>query len=353
VEGKDSDAVDIVASSPVEQGPMPAVCLTFTVIGARGFRNSDWMPGQGKPDCYVVVKSKDKEIVTTQVVTDSMDPVWKEEYEYEEWEAGAELEFHLYDKDVIGSDYLGKAIIEYNRFEEGFHGDLQLEETDTDGQNEKYRAYLRVKIKPPGKFYPRGPLHSYDLTLSLGDAKSYALDVDTQDRKTLFIVGVGEGPASEYNSQATAELQLVRGDFIIEANGAFGNSVDLLQRFKDDNEIAIKIRRAQDATLIMERKSVTNEDGTEGSLQPLGIVCPDHPKGEGLVILELNEGLFMDWNEMQTDNPASQVYVGDRITRVGNVSGSAENIEKAIQEVSGKFQLGLVRAAPELFEEEA
>jgi C-terminal processing protease CtpA/Prc len=94
-----------------------------------------------------------------------------------------------------------------------------------------------------------------------------------------------------------------------------------------------------------------NEDGTEGDLQALGIEWPETPQGHGLVVTAVNEGLFADWNESQTEDPVAKVQVGDRIMRVGGAMGGALAVSKAIQKVSGKFQLTLVRAAPELFDE--
>jgi len=326
---------------------LPAQKLTFTIIGARGFRNSKWLPSLGQPHCYVVVLSKGQQVCNTNVAVDFMEPRWNEEFCYETWQEGDDLEFRLYD---TGSDFLGKATILHDSFRHGFNGDLQLEATDKDDTSEKRCAVLHVKIKPPGTFYPPGPLPEFEVTLTKGKAKTFGIDVDMQDARTLFITGIIEGPITAHNRQAKPEHQLVRGDFIIEANGAAGDPTKMLDRFKEDRTIVAKIRRAIDMTLILERKMARSEDGTEGCLQPLGIIWPRPLNGRSLVVLEINAGLFADWNESQAEVPASKVQVGDRIMRVGSTSGSAEKIAKAIQEVSGKFQLALVRA-PRLFHE--
>jgi len=319
------------------------MCLTFTVISARGFRNFGWLPGLGKPDCYVVVSSNNQAVCKTKVVVDSMEPRWDEEFEYQRWREGDGLEFHLYDKDLVGFDYHGKATIEHDSFRDGFNGDLQLQ----GGTHQKPRAFIHVKIKPPGKVYPPYPpglLEEYEVTLRKGRAK-IGLNVDTQDTKTLFITGISEGAAAEHNREAKPENQLVKGDFIIEANGVAGNAKSMLDRFVADNTIVARVRRALDVTLILERNQVPAKDGTEGDLQPLGITWPVPLHGAALVVLEINDGLFKDWNDSQTDeDPASKVRIGDRITRVGTISGSALILAKAIQEASGKFQLALVRA---------
>merc|ERR1712129_662167 len=153
------------------------------------------------------------------------------------------------------------------------------------------------------------------------------------------------------NQQVAPELQVIMGDFIVEANGVSGDAIGLLHKFRDD-AVLVKVRRGIDVPLILDRKKVTNEDGTEGDLQPLGIEWPERLKGRGLVITAINEGLFADWNESQTEDSVAKIQVGDRIMRVGSTVGSAKNISKAMQEVSSKFQLSLVRTAPELFDDE-
>merc|ERR1712129_616387 len=152
------------------------------------------------------------------------------------------------------------------------------------------------------------------------------------------------------NQQVAPELQVIMGDFIVEANGVSGDAIGLLHKFRDD-AVLVKVRRGIDVPLILDRKKVTNEDGTEGDLQPLGIEWPERLKGRGLVVAAINEGLFADWNKSQID-PVAKVQVGDRIMHVGSTTGSAKQISKAIQEVNGIFQLSLVRTAPELLDDE-
>jgi len=194
-------------------------------------------------------------------------------------------------------------------------------------------------------------LEEYEVTLKRGKNLPYGLNVDTQDTKTLYITSLAEdGPAITYNQQAEPEFQLAMGDFIVEANGASGDTKAILDRFTNDDTVVVKVRRGIDITLMLDRNKVTKEDGTEGDLQPLGMEWPEHPTGEGLVVMAINEGFIADWNDSAAD-PVSKVQVGDRIIRVGNNTGGALNVAKAIKEVSGKFQLSLVRAAPVLEDE--
>jgi len=327
---------------------VPAEFLTFTVVGARGFRNSDWLPGLGKPDCYVVVTSwvpgtGSKELCMTNVIQDSMEPRWNFEFVDETWKEGGELEFRLYDKDLIGSDFLGKVTIRGDSFQDGFNGEVQLEEADKDGTDENRAAFLHLKIKPPGKVYPPGSPAEFEVNLTKSVAEPYGLTIDTQDLKTLFVTGIEEGAAAAYNQQAQPEHRIVQGDFIVEINGVAGHPGNMLRKLKEDDSMVAKVRHAIDMTLVLER----NDD-----LQPLGITWPEPLKGKNLVVLEINEGLFADWNASQPEDATSKIQVGDRIMRVGATSGSALDLAKAIQEVKGKFQVALLRA-PKLFQEES
>mmetsp|Transcript_36571 Transcript_36571/g.72312 ORF Transcript_36571/g.72312 Transcript_36571/m.72312 type:complete len:364 (+) Transcript_36571:42-1133(+) len=344
VPGGSGESADAVASAthsdiPGEQMQEAVEVMTFTIVGARGFRNSDWAPGLGKPDSYVVVTSNGKELAETNVLGDSMEPLWKEEFAVENWEDGADLEFGLYDKDLIGSDLLGKTIVKYDRFKDGFNGDLQLEATG----GKKYRAFLRVKIKPPNKVYPPGPSPEYSVTLKKGEFNSYGLDVDSQDPKTLYITSIAEkGPAAVWNQQATPENQLVRGDFIVEANGARADAKAITEHLKQAHDIVMKVRRGIDVTMVLE---------ANGSMLDWGIEMPEPPKGDGVLVLAVNEpGLIADWNA-STEDPVTKVQVGDRILRVGKNNG-AQKVAKAMKEARGKFQVHLVRVAPEVFDRE-
>jgi len=130
-----------------------------------------------------------------------------------------------------------------------------------------------------------------------------------------------------------------------------GSARGMLCKLRDDNTVTIKVRRGIETTLFLDRKSVSDDDGhLLSGFQPLGIEWPEDPQGSGLVVRAVNEGLFADWNESQTENPTAMVRVGDRIIRVDNTTDGAVTISKAIQEVSHKFQLSLVRPAPESFD---
>lgn len=200
-------------------------------------------------------------------------------------------------------------------------------------------------IEPSELIYHPRPAE-YEVTLKRGADKSYGLYADTHDTMTLYITNLADdGPAMAYNQQVEPELQLARGDFIVEANGVSGDAVAILDKLTNDDRVVLKVRRRIEVTLILDRKKVTNEDGTEGDLQPLGMEWSEHPKAEGLVVMAVNRGLIADWNDLILD-PTSKVHVGDCIVGVGSNKGGALNVAKALEEVTGTFQLSLVRAAP-------
>eukprot|EP00419_Tripos_fusus_P054324 CAMPEP_0172806742 /NCGR_PEP_ID=MMETSP1075-20121228/6545_1 /TAXON_ID=2916 /ORGANISM="Ceratium fusus, Strain PA161109" /LENGTH=140 /DNA_ID=CAMNT_0013645581 /DNA_START=62 /DNA_END=480 /DNA_ORIENTATION=+ len=126
-------------------------------------------------------------------------------------------------------------------------------------------------IEPSELIYHPRPAE-YEVTLKRGADKSYGLYADTHDTMTLYITNLADdGPAMAYNQQVEPELQLARGDFIVEANGVSGDAVAILDKFTNDDRVVLKVRRRIEVTLILDRKKVTNEDGTEGDLQPLGV----------------------------------------------------------------------------------
>jgi hypothetical protein len=55
-----------VACAQEDQEPSepPQPKLIFTVVAPRGTRNSSWLPGPGKPDCYCVIESGGKDLFT-------------------------------------------------------------------------------------------------------------------------------------------------------------------------------------------------------------------------------------------------------------------------------------------------
>jgi len=303
--------------------------LTLTIISARGLRNADWLPGYGKSDCYVVVKSKDTELYKTQVIKDSLEPVWMEEVKINDWEDGAALEFHLFDKDLVSSDFLGKVVLEASNFEEkGFNDDIKIEPA---GKAAK-ESFLKLKIKVKGKEPPPPPLSEFKVTIEKGGASSYSLDLDVQDDIRLLITEIRNGPCKKFNDNAQrGEPQLQKLDFIMSVNGVSGAVQDMLSQFRSEPKVELEVKRGTGYTVLVENK----ED------KPLGLEFPKKPIGDFLAITGISEGAVMDFNE--TAKQERKICVGDRIVSVGGERAKAVELQKKLEKPGAALQLLLLR----------
>jgi len=336
-ESKETKPVEQVATSeepaaaagqPEEEAKGEAK-LTVTIIGARGLRNADWMPGSGKSDCYVVVKSKDQELYKTQVIKDSLEPVWMEEVKINDWEDGAALEFHLFDKDLVSSDFLGKVVLEASNFaEKGFNDDIKVEPTGKATTD----AFLKLKIKVQGKELPPTPSPEFKVTIEKGENPSYGMDLDFQDGSRLVITEVKDGPCKKFNENAQpGEPQLQKLDFIMSVNGVSGAVQDMLSQFRSEPKVELEVKRGTGYTVLVENK----ED------KPLGLEFPKKPIGDFLAITGISEGAVMDFNE--TAKQERKICVGDRIVSVGGERAKAVELQKKLEKPGAALQLLLLR----------
>mmetsp|Transcript_18737 Transcript_18737/g.58894 ORF Transcript_18737/g.58894 Transcript_18737/m.58894 type:complete len:826 (+) Transcript_18737:49-2526(+) len=123
--------------------------LRVLVIGARGLRNADWLPGAGKSDVYCVcsIVGKSHATSTTATCDDTLTPVWNHDFELAHYQIGDSLKFDLMDSDVScikKDDHLGTALLPSSSFyPHGFDGELRLSDSG-DG----VQAYLKVHIPP-------------------------------------------------------------------------------------------------------------------------------------------------------------------------------------------------------------
>jgi len=305
--------------------------VVVTIVGARGVRDSDWLPGAGKPDCYVEVKSKGKLLFTTKVIPNSCEPVWMEEKELEEeLEEGAALEFFVYDKDLIGSDFLGKAALEPSEFSSGgFNKELELKEAKKQG------AYLKVKVKVPGKDLPEGLAPEYTVTVEkANDKDSFGLRLDKQDPKRLFVMGLMSGPFDRYNKEKGPEEQVKVNDFLVAVNSAT-DSASMLQEFGSTKKATCKFKRGVPVSVVFDRG-----DGSE----PLGLKFPVKPGAMTTVLIQSVEGgAAAKHNENAKAH--EKFEPGDRLLAVGSAEGKAEQIMKAIEKAKGQVQLIILKPA--------
>jgi len=329
-----SEEPPVAASQPEEEAKDDPK-LTVTIMSARGLRNADWMPGTGKSDCYVVVKSKEKELYKTQVIKDSLEPVWMEEVKINDWEDGAALEFHLFDKDLVSSDFLGKVVLEASNFaEKGFNDDIKVEPAGKAAAD----AFLKLKIQVQGKELPPTPSPEFKITIDKGGEPSYGLDLDFQDGFRLMVTEVKDGPCKKFNENAQpGEPQLQKLDFIMSVNGVAGappNTVkDMLSQFKNEPKVELEVKRGTGYTVLVENK----ED------KPLGLEFPKKPIGDFLAITGISEGAVMDFNK--TAKEERKISVGDRIMSVGGQRAKAAGLKQRLETPGPALQLLLVRPA--------
>jgi len=320
------------AQEPEPQPQEAEPKLLITIVGAQGLRNSDWMPGTGgKPDCFCELKSGGELLHTTAVLTDVLEPVWREECVVAEIADGAALEFGVYDKDFVGSDFLGKAVLEAKDYAaEGFNGELKLADPKAP------QAYIRVKVKVAGKELPPGPPPEFTVTAEKPTKDgSYGLALDYQDGKTLHVYGVKEGVFSAYNASVKPSMQVKVDDYIVSVNGEADVSANMLQQFRDQQKVECVVRRSIKTTILFAR-------GDAGS--PLGLEFPEKPQDSYLVVKAIAaEGAAAASNANAKEQ--DKLLAGDRIAAVGGKKGNSAEMKALLEKASGKVQLNIVRQA--------
>lgn len=112
-----------------------------TIMGARGLRNADFI-GKSDPYCVCDIPGKPDASVTTEVISNNLNPEWNHEAEIKGYRIEDALTFTVKDKDHLKSDdLLGMATLTCEQFiEAGFEGELQLSNA---GSTE---AFLKIKI---------------------------------------------------------------------------------------------------------------------------------------------------------------------------------------------------------------
>jgi len=119
--------------------------LMIGIMGARGLRAADWLPSAGGSDPYCECEINGKTRLRTEVVNDSLNPVWNHEAAVRDYKVGDRLVFRVFDKDFEKqADLLGTATLTPEQFlPHGFDGELPLNEA---GKNIK--AFLKLRVKP-------------------------------------------------------------------------------------------------------------------------------------------------------------------------------------------------------------
>jgi len=301
--------------------------MTITIIGARGIRNSDWLPGSGKPDCYCVAKKAGKILHKTETITDSLAPQWSEEFDVFDYN-GEEFEFNVWDSDVIGEEFLGKVVLKPEQFmENGLNGDYEMEEAGTN-----IRAYLGLKIKLPSKLYPSRQGGELEVTIEKGETNAYGIELDDQDKVNLYVCKVNEGAIQKHNDSVKATMKVMQSDFITSVNGVKGDAEEMLKQFKEA-KVTIKLRRAVDLVAILEKEHATSK---------LGVIVPKPCRVDALVILNIEDGILKAYNDKCTKE-SDKIIPRDRIVSVKGEVGLADQLKSKLMGMTGKFQVGIQR----------
>jgi len=341
-EQKNTLPAEVVKDEAVKEEPPPppepevkGPKFVFMIVGARGIRNTDWLPGLGKPDCYCEVKSGGQLIHTTRIINDTMVPRWAEEFNVDDLNDNENLEFKVYDKDVVGSDYLGKVVLQPDAFaEKGCCQDFEMLEA---GKNIK--AYLGLKMKTRGQEeYPAGPPSSFEVEVEKGEeAKEYGLEIDSQDMKNLQIAQVDQGCFKAYNEKADSSVQVVISDFIVSVNGVEG-SADMVKQFANP-KVKVKLVRALNTAVLLENNDKKKKHGLK---------FPTKMKNDVLVVLEIGDGYIKEYNDTcaREQRASEMVLPYDRIVSVKDEVGRALSLKSALEKASGKFQIGIQRPCP-------
>lgn len=312
----------------------PKPLFTIMIVGARGFRNTDWLPGTGKPDCYCQVHFKDEVIYTTKTIDDTMMPRWFEEFPVMNMQDVAKITFKVWDKDVIGSDFLGAVEFEPEKYmENGCNQDFSMNSPGTTG------AYLGLKMKLQGQTeYPDGPPSFFDVSVERSpDATEYGLEIDSQDNKYLQIYEVDAGAFKKYNENCQSpHLHVMKSDFIQSVNDRTGSAAELMAQFKEP-KVKVGILRAVELQVIVE-----NED----KKLKHGLTFPAKMKNDVLVVMDIDENGFIKKYNDSCTQASQKIRQYDRIVSVKGQVGKAASLKRLLENTTGKFQIGIQRPCP-------
>jgi len=304
----------------------PGRKMTVMIVGAKGIRNSDWLPGLGKPDCYCTASVAGNQLYKTKTIDNSMAPEWSEEFDVELGEE-QQLEFSVYDSDLIGADFLGKVSVKSQQImEAGLNNDFFMEDAGTN-----IKAYLGLKIKLQGKEYPEKP-DELEVTLEKGEATDYGMMLDDQDKLNLQVCEIYDGVLQKYNDSAKDDMKVKVSDFIVGVNGVRGDPLEMLSQF-GEAKVTLHLRRAKSFTAIIEKQD---------NATSLGCEVPRPLMKNALVILKVGDGLLKAYND-NCKNEAEKIMNFDRIVSVKGETGSAEQLRSKLMDTSGKFQIGIQR----------
>lgn len=300
----------------------------LTLVGAKGFRDSAWMPGIGKPDCYMEVKKGEETLFSTKAISNIPEPVWNESFETNDINDGDNITFVLLEKeaDASSGDVIAQATVSETTFREGFNGEVKLSGEQT---------LMKLLVKPAEKEVPPGPPTSFTMSVEkTSKDQSFGLDLDTQDEKVLYVLQVKPGPFLDYNNTAKPEVQLTTSGVIVSVNGKSASIEQMLEQFRGEMKVECQVKKSVLCSLVFERGDLST---------PHGLVVPEKPQGDFLLVKGVSEGAAEAHNA--NAGPHDRLYPGDRIVCVGNFRGMATKLLEQLDNKSGKVHIIIMRAA--------
>lgn len=292
------------------------------VASARGLRNADWFGGSS--DAYCSFGPSGHTHAKTQVVNDSLEPVWNHEGVVAVAK-GESIEFNVWDQDAgKPDDLLGKATLTAYDVEHGFNGDLLLS-TDMP-------AYITVKVKGPGQEYPKTAPSDFIAKIEKADTNGFGLELDGINPKVARINHLKpDGLVDHYNKTAHADQQIRVGDFLHAVNDESMKFDDMIAEMGKMRMHELKIARPLMFTILVKK-------GPERSIN--ATITYGTPAVRSLFIQSITEGPLTQWNTAHKDK---EVKASDYIVSVNGFSGSAEQMLEKLKEAQN---LNLVISRP-------
>jgi len=339
------DFDDVNMEAAMDLGPT----FMVKVVGARNVRGPDWFPGVCKSNCFCVVTSlqRGEVLFKTKISQNEVEPCWKEEFRLNETlHANGGLEFAIWhsmynvDLDITlpeGTEerLVGMARLVTSRFSlAGFNGELELEHCGKDVTD----ARVHVMIGLVGQPYPPPPPPEFRITIEKPSAKSWGMDLDTQDDNTLYVESVRpNGLVDLHNNNSKPAERLLAGHFIMQVNGVQGGASVLGQEINKLSVLRSVVRRPLVFCVAVNKKD---------KKQDIGLSFNKTSCAGCLLITQMLQGPVMDWNRK---NPGREVLLGDRIIAVNGAKGKASDMAKKMKSLE-RFIMTVVRRHPDLEE---
>mmetsp|Transcript_12921 Transcript_12921/g.33241 ORF Transcript_12921/g.33241 Transcript_12921/m.33241 type:complete len:798 (+) Transcript_12921:137-2530(+) len=177
--------VEVLKIEPGEE-PKPRT-IRVTVISAHGLRNTDWV---GLSDPYVVCKLDNKIMFKTPVIQNNLDPVWNDGPHEFQCLYEKDLNFEIFDKDLVGhGDLLGMVRLDVRKLPREPEHELHL------GHG---KGSLRVRIEMDWPVAHRGdtPTHLSQSASHFGMSPDMAMSPRTTPDARQSTLTASERPRS-------------------------------------------------------------------------------------------------------------------------------------------------------------